>query len=122
MGILVAAIGLAIVVIGVVGAVQPRRVIDLAAYWTTPERLTFTAALRVGLGIILIGSAPVCDSPGLVRTFGVLLVVAGVATPFVGADRVKGMVDWFRARDDRFIRIYCAVPILLGLWLIAAGT
>ena len=87
-----------------------------------PPPIDFVAAgIRVGFGIILIGAAASCRAPDLVRLLGVTAVIAGVAPPFVGVERVRRVIAWWTERSDGFIRAYSSVPILLGLFLLWAG-
>jgi hypothetical protein len=120
-GLLVALLGLVIAGAGVMGVLRPRSLVEWVELFATPDRLYLAAGIRVGFGIILIGAAASCRAPDLVRLLGVTAVIAGVATPFVGVERVRRVIAWWTERSDGFIRAYSSVPILLGLFLLWAG-
>ena len=49
--------------------------------------LYFVAVLRIAFGIILLWAAADARTPVMMRVLGVLILVAGVATPFLGVER-----------------------------------
>ena len=116
------AIGLCffIVVIGAVGVVSPARLFSILGFIQTPTGLYFAAAFRVVLGAFLFLVSPTSKAPDFIQIFGVLAVVAGLATPFVGLERIGRVMKWWTDRPDGFLRLWAAFAFVLGLSLIWA--
>ena len=69
------------------------------------------------MGAALFFAAPASRAPGVLRTLGVLIFVAGVITLFFGPERFRGLVDWWSAHGPRFARIWAALALVLGVLL-----
>jgi hypothetical protein len=103
-----------LMVVGVVALVASDRLIAFGHQILTPAGLYVIAALRIGMGLVLIGAAPASRAPKVLRVLGVIVVAAGVATPFFGAERSRLILDWWAAQGPVVLR----VP---GVLLLAAG-
>jgi len=106
--------------VGVLGIASPSRVVHFVRQFQTPVGLLFVAALRVVLGVALFFSAPDTRAPDLIAAVGVVIIVIGVITPFVGVDRFRGLLDWWSAQGPVFLRVWAALTLALGLALIYA--
>jgi hypothetical protein len=82
MSLLVALFGLLFSTLGVVGMVNPERLVSFARSWQTPAGLYATALLRIVLGLLLLMVAPDSRAPDMLRILGVVILVSGLATPF----------------------------------------
>lgn len=113
-------LALIIVAVGVVGLFSPSRVIRIARSLESRAGLYYVAALRLVFGVALLYSAEASRAPGLIRTIGVLLIVAGVVTPFLGVARFRRIVDWWSTWGGFLHRLWATVAIAFGLLLIWA--
>lgn len=111
-GLLIIGVG---VVVGVVGVVAPDRLMVVALYVITPAGLYAIGALRVGMGLVLMLVAPTSRAPKTVRALGAVVLVAGVLTPVVGVDRVRGIAEWGAAQGP-------ALPCGVALVMMAVGS
>lgn len=116
------AIGLCLVIaaFGAVGIVSPPRLFSVLGYIQTPAGLYFAAAFRVVLGGLLFLVAPTSKAPDALQIFGVLAVVAGVATPVVGLERIGRLLKWWTDKPDGFLRLWATFAFGLGLALVWA--
>ena len=122
MGYLVAIIGLAIAVIGLVGLVEPRKLLGLVdRFWTGERSLYIAAGLRIGIGSVLILASPYTSLPALVTGLGVISFVAGIALMIMGYDRVDRLIRWFGRRPPSVVRVSALFAMLLGVILLLAG-
>ena len=80
----------------------------------TPRGLLAVAALRIVVGVILLGAARGSRDPRVVQVVGVIIIVAGLATPFFGVVRARAMMSWWFARGDGAIRGTGAAAMLIG--------
>ncbi len=109
--------GLLMMVIGLVLVVAADRLIavvpDVAPYVLTPALLYAIGALRVGMGLVLFLVARRSRAPRALRAIGVVVLVAGLATPVFGVERSRAVADW-AARD-------ATIPRAVGVLLLAFG-
>jgi hypothetical protein len=86
----------------------------------TPVGIYVAAALRVGIGLVLARVAPASRAPVILRIFGIIAVIAGMTTLFLGIDRVRAIVEWSSAQGPAFIRLWAAIPLVLGGFFVYA--
>ena len=108
---------LLVVALGALGLASPSQVVRVARYFQTPPGLYFAAAVRVAMGVALFFAAPASRSPEVLRILGVVIIVAGVITPFFGLARFRRLFDWWSAKGPAFIRAQAAFALVLGLLL-----
>jgi len=115
-------VGLFIAGVGIAGVVTPDGLLTAARYAATPVGLYAVAALRIGCGFVLLRAAAVSHAPKTVRVLGVILLVNGLITPLVGADRARAMLDWWAAQGPTVFRAWAALAFALGVFVtVAAG-
>ena len=81
------ALAFVVAAIGVLGVTAPAVLLEFGRSLQSTGALLVVAALRVAFGAILLWAAPDSRTPRTLRIIGVLVVVAGVATPFLGVER-----------------------------------
>ena len=115
---LVLAIGLLIGAIGAVGVITPEGLGAISRYTITPLGLYLAAAVRVAIGIILIRAAPTSRLPRVLRVLGIIAVVAGVITVFLGVDRASTILAWWSGQGPLLIRLWPALALIFGVVLV----
>jgi len=70
-----------IMCVGVTGIFMPDTLISVGRYVVTPNGLYGVAALRLGIGLVLILVAGVSRAPKTLRTLGAVVFVAGLQPP-----------------------------------------
>src|SRR5476651_2371172 len=100
--------------VGVAGLWLPVELMAIGYHLLTPVGLYGVAALRIGIGVVLVSTASASRTPNTLRILGVIILLAGVATAFVGVDRARAMLDWWTAQGPAFIRLSAGVAIALG--------
>lgn len=113
-------VGLLITTIGILGVVAPTAPLQLARSLLTPAALYVIAALRVFLGVLFVWVAPSSRVPRLLRALGVLIIIAGLATPFFGVERSLLVINWLSSQGGIFMRIVMGIATLLGLFIVYA--
>jgi hypothetical protein len=113
-------IGALVMVVGLIGAAAPSALLRAADYATTPTGLYAAAALRIGIGIVLVLVAPTTRAPKLIRALGAVAVAAGVLTAFVGIDRARAMLAWETAQGTTLIRLSALLPLVFGAFIVYA--
>ncbi len=122
MGYLVALLGLAIAVIGLVGVVEPKKLTGLVRrFWTGERSLYIASGLRIAMGTLLILAAPWTNFPPLISVLGIVTFVAGIGLMLLGYDRVDRLIRWFLARPTSLVRVSSLLAISFGVVLLFAG-
>jgi hypothetical protein len=116
-------VALAVVIVGLVGIVRPDSLLTMASYVATPVGLYAVAALRVAFGIVLILVAPISRFPRTLRTGGIIVLVAGLATPFFGVERTRAVLAWEAAQGTALVRFVAGLAMAMaGLIAYAVAT
>lgn len=110
-------VALLVMLIGIVGVVAPDRLIMAGRFVLTPLGLYAIAALRIGMGLVLILVAPTSRAPKVLRAIGAVVVVAGLATPLFGVERARGVADWAEAQGSSFLRGIAGLLFALGSFI-----
>jgi hypothetical protein len=114
MRLLASLVALVIIVIGIVGLVAPDRLMTAAQYVLTPVGLYAIAALRMGMGLVLVLVAPTSRAPKTLRALGTIVLVAGLATPLFGVERARGVAEWAAAHGPALLRSVAVVMLAIG--------
>jgi uncharacterized membrane protein len=104
-------------VFGALGIASPARLLAVVRHFQTPMGLYFAAGIRLLLGVALLFAAPTSRAPGFINILGVLIIVIGVITLFVGLKRFRSLLDWWSAQGSAFIRGWAVLALLFGLLL-----
>ncbi len=114
------AIGLIMGAIGLIGIVVPSLILEFGQSLLTPAALYIVAALRIGIGVVLVRVAPVSRMPKVLVVLGILIIIAGLLTPFFGVERSRAILDWWSSQGASFMRVCAGVPVALGLFIVYA--
>lgn len=119
MAIAALVIGLLVVVQGLVGLAAPEFFFNLIRGIQTPPILYAAAVVRIGIGSVLVLAAPASRAPLALRLLGVLIVIGGVLTPFVGARLADVILGWW-SQGPNVIRMWAAGALVLGAFVVYA--
>ena len=108
--------------VGTVCAVFPSVMLVAAPHLLTTLGLYVVGALRLGAGVVMLWAAGASRFPRVLRAFGVLFIIAGVATPIFGVDRARGMMEFGAAQGPLMIRVAGLVILALGAFVAYAVT
>jgi hypothetical protein len=108
--------GVAIMVMGAIGAVSPDTVIRIGRQLATPAGLYGLAIARIAMGFVVTMAAQGSRSPRALRAIGLFLIIAGLGTPAFGITRTLALIDWATRSADA-VRIIMVLPILLGAFV-----
>ena len=118
MSYVVALFGIFFTILGIFGLIFPSSIIAFVSRWQTQAGLYLAAIIRIVLGVASLFTASTSRAPLYLRILGVVAVVAGIATPFLGLKKFKEIIDWWSRQSIVFIRACLAVVVLFGLSLI----
>jgi hypothetical protein len=104
-------------ILGVIGLFAPHRLFAIAQFTTTPTGLYVVAAVRLGIGAVLLGVAPRSKFPKILRVLGVLALIGGIATLFLGSDRAHAIVNWVETFGTVLVRSFGVFALLIGSFI-----
>ncbi len=115
----VALFGIAIILLGVLGLVRPGNLIRLVlGAWQSQKCFYFAIGIRVVFGIVLLLVASQSRFPDVFRVLGIISLVAAMAAPFLGFDRLHRFVQKWTKRSPGIIRGWSVMVVALGVFLL----
>ena len=111
------ALSLGVAALGALGVLYPEKFAGIVRRFQTRRGLYAAAAIRVALGAALFVAAPASRAPEVLGVLGVLIFVAGLATPFLPLERLRRLLDLWVAWGPGFLRVWAASALILGLSL-----
>jgi hypothetical protein len=100
--------------IGAIGVIAPGILIDVGRTLATPEGLLAVAALRIVFGGSLLIAAQGSRAPNALRAFGIVILIAGLATPMIGVARARNGLAAISADGGAWVRVAGTVALALG--------
>jgi hypothetical protein len=105
------------VLFGLTGVLWPEGLMQLATYSCTSTGLYVVGAVRIILGGLLFVAAAATRTPKTVRVIGLIILIGGIATVLIPAERALAMKDWLLARGPDTLRIAACFPLAVGIFL-----
>jgi hypothetical protein len=115
--LLAIALSLAIACLGLLGMTAPGVLLEFARLLLVPPALYGVAAVRLGFGALLIAIAGASRMPTTLRVFGILIVIAGLLTPFVAVEWFRETLGWLSGSGLSLLRVIAVLPLVIGLFL-----
>lgn len=115
---LITAIGILLLVIGVVFFVRPQLIRSFIEFAKIGKRIYFGGAIRVLLGGLLLAATPNALFPWIPGSIGALMLISGVLIFVLGITRTHAIMDWWYVKTDNQLRIAPVIAAVLGILLI----
>ena len=113
-------IGLLVILVGAAGLAVPNVLLSLGQSAATPGGLYARAALRFALGLIFVLAAPASRAPRTLRVLGVIMIIAGLTTLWLGIAHVRAILDSWTATGLLGMRLVACVAMAIGGLLVYA--
>jgi hypothetical protein len=114
MNLLATVFGLLLAAFGLVGMVVPADWLAFGTRAVTSTGLYVIAGIRVCLGLVLMNAAATSRMPRTLRVLGIVVVIAGIATPPFGVERSLAVAHWWASQEPWALRIGPAFVVALG--------
>jgi len=108
-------IGVLLIIQGLLGIFAPNAFVGVVGLFQSPSLIYVAAALRVAIGIVLLCAVTGSRLPIFLRIFGVLIVIGGVLTPFVGVQFAHTILALWSSQGSGLVRLFALVSLALGL-------
>jgi hypothetical protein len=86
----------------------------------TPAGLYTIAGLRVALGVAFVFAAPASRTPRMIRALGLIVIAAGLMTPWFGVARAQAVAGWLESAGPTLMRLDAVIGMALGGFLVYA--
>jgi hypothetical protein len=84
----------------------------------TPAGLYAIAVLRIAIGLLFVLAAPSSRAPRTLRVLGLIVIVAGLTTPWFGVARGRAVLNWLASAGPLLMRLDAVVGMALGAFLV----
>ena len=115
---LIILIGSFLVLVGLVVLIVPRAMTQTLKVFLDRRWIPAASLIRIVLGLVCILGAAETRLPTFVLGFGVLVVIAGIAIPFIGFERIERWVHFWIRQSDAVLRLWSVAVIGLGSVLV----
>ena len=84
----------------------------------TPAGLYAIASLRIAVGLMLVLAAPSSQTPRALRVLGLIVIIAGLTTPWFGVARARAVLNWLASAGPLVMRLDACVGMAMGGFLV----
>src|SRR5436190_2441409 len=84
----------------------------------TPAGLIAIGALRIAIGLVFVLAAPASRAPRMLRVLGIIVIVAGVVTPWFGVARSRAVLNWLAGAGPLLMHLDSVVGMAIGGFLV----
>ena len=116
-------IGFAIVigVMCIYGLIFPEKLIKkVDAIWQGKSGMPIAIVVRLILGLHLIAIAPFSKFPLAIKILGYIAIIAAIAIPVIGKERIDKLLKWFEQSGETLIRAWLLAGIVFAGFLLYA--
>lgn len=113
----VLAFGVSVLLIiqGLLGILAPDVFVGVIRLFQSPPMIYVAAALRIAIGIVLLCAVTGSRFPMFLRIFGVLVLIGGLLTSFVGVQFAHTIIALWSSRGPWLVRLFALASLALGL-------
>jgi hypothetical protein len=84
----------------------------------TPAGLAAIAVLRIAIGLVFVLAAPASRAPRTLRVLGLIVIIAGVMTPWFGVARARAVLNWLSNAPPLLMHLDAVVGMAIGGFLV----
>jgi len=111
-------IGALVILASAIGFAVPDLRLSLERSVITPAGLYAIAGLRIAIGLVLVFAAPASRAPRAVRVLGLIVIIAGLLTPWFGVARAQAVVNRMASAGPLPMRLAALIGMALGGFLV----
>ena len=111
-------IGAVVILVSAISFAVPDLKLSLERSAMTPTGLYAIAVLRIAIGLVFVFAAPASRTPRTVRVLGLVVIIAGLTTPWFGVTRAQAVVNWLASAGPLLMRLDAGAGMALGGFLV----
>jgi hypothetical protein len=112
------AIGVLVILVSAISVAAPDLRLSLERSVITPVGLYTIAAMRIAIGLLFVLAAPASRAPRTLRALGLIVIIAGLLTPWFGVARALAVVNWLASTGPLLMRLDALVGMAIGGFLV----
>ena len=113
-------IGALVIIASAISFAAPDLRLSLERSLISPDGLYAIAAVRIAIGLVFVLAAPTSRAPRALGGLGLVVLIAGLATPWFGVDRAQAVLGWFTSAGPLLMRLDAVVGMAMGGFLVYA--
>ena len=110
-------IGALVILVSAISLAVPDLKLSLERSAMTPTGLYAIAVLRIAIGLVFVCVAPASRAPRTLRVLGLVVIIAGLMTPWFGVTRAQATLNWVASAGPLLMRLDAVVGMALGGFL-----
>jgi len=111
------------IAVGTAGLVAPDRATTVRRlYFATATRQYSAAAVRAGMGLVLILAAAASRAPKTLRVLGAVMCMQALSATLLGPDHARAILEWETRQGTTVLRVGSAVALIAGGFIAFAVT
>ena len=103
---------------GILGLASSAWMVSFVSRWQSKTGLWVAFIIRLAFGISLWLVAPASRAPIVLQVLAVVSVVSALVLPLLGVSRFKSMLSWWSSQSPGFMRIWSAVALAVGVFIL----
>ena len=111
-------IGALVILVSAISFAVPDLKISLERSAMTPTGLYAIAVLRIAIGLVFVCAAPASRTPRTLRVLGLVVIIAGLMTPWFGVTRAQATLNWVASAGPLLMRLDACVGMAMGGFLV----
>jgi hypothetical protein len=111
-------IGALVILVSAISFVVPDLKLSLERSAMTPTGLYAIAVLRIAIGLVFVFAAPASRAPRTLRVLGLVVIIAGLTTPWFGVTRAQATLNWVANAGPLLMRLDACVGMAMGGFLV----
>ena len=111
-------IGALVILVSAISFAVPDLKLSLERSAITPTGLYAIAILRIAIGLVFVFAARASRTPRTVRVLGLIVIVAGLTTPWFGVTRAQATLNWVASAGPLLMRLDACVGMAMGGFLV----
>ena len=112
------AIGALVILVSALSFAVPDLRLALEESVLTPTGLYAITFLRIAIGLIFVFAAPASRAPRTLRVLGLVVIIAGLMTPWFGVTRAQAILNWVASAGPLLMRLDACVGMAMGGFLV----
>ena len=111
-------IGVVVILASAISFAVPDLKLSLERSAMTPTGLYAMAVLRIAIGLFFVFAAPASRAPRTLRVLGLVVIIAGLTTPWFGVTRARATLNWVASAGPLLMRLDACVGMAMGGFLV----
>src|SRR4029453_938792 len=111
-------IGALVIIVSAISFAVPELKLSLERSGMTPTGLYAIAVLRTAIGLVFVFAAPASRAPRTLRVLGLVVIIAGLTTPWFGVTRARTTLNWVASAGPLLMRLDACVGMAMGGFLV----